>query len=343
MKKTVFSILLVSLFLAGCQTSKPTLKVFSWGAYIDESVIEQFEEAYNVNVIYEMFESNEAMYTKLMSGETFDVLVPSDYMVQRLIDEDKLRKLDLSKIPNADGLLPLVKGLDFDPENDYSLPYFWGNVGLVYNTTLVDEADLQAGWSLLKNPKYKGQIYVYDSERDAFMIALKALGFSMNTAISAQLDAAYTWLEELDATMEPVYATDDVIDNMIAGNKAIAMVYSGDAAYITAENPDMAYYVPNEGTNFWVDSMVIPTDAKSVDLAHQWINFMLDPDIAALNSLYVGYSSPISAVYDELRTTEFEGISAYTPRLDYALDEVFHYNDDVKRVIADLWVKVKAN
>ncbi len=343
MKKTVFSILLVSLFLAGCQTGKPTLKVFSWGAYIDESVITQFEEEYNVTVIYEMFESNEAMYTKLMSGETFDVLVPSDYMVQRLIDEDKLRKLDLSMIPNAEGLLPLVKGLDFDPENDYSLPYFWGNVGLVVNTTLVDEADLQDGWSILKNPAYKGQIYVYDSERDAFMIALKALGFSMNTAVSAQLQAAYDWLEELDATMEPVYATDDVIDNMIAGNKAIAMVYSGDAAYITAENEDMTYYVPEEGTNFWVDSMVIPTDAKNVDLAHKWINFMLDPEVAALNSLYVGYSSPITAVYDELKTTEFEGISAYTPRLDYALDEVFHYDEDVKRVIADLWVKVKAN
>ena len=343
MKKTVFSILLVSLFLAGCQTGKPTLKVFSWGAYIDESVITQFEEEYNVTVIYEMFESNEAMYTKLMSGETFDVLVPSDYMVQRLIDEDKLRKLDLSMIPNAEGLLPLVKGLDFDPENDYSLPYFWGNVGLVVNTTLVDEADLHDGWSILKNPAYKGQIYVYDSERDAFMIALKALGFSMNTAVSAQLQAAYDWLEELDATMEPVYATDDVIDNMIAGNKAIAMVYSGDAAYITAENEDMTYYVPEEGTNFWVDSMVIPTDAKNVDLAHKWINFMLDPEVAALNSLYVGYSSPITAVYDELKTTEFEGISAYTPRLDYALDEVFHYDEDVKRVIADLWVKVKAN
>jgi spermidine/putrescine-binding protein len=343
MKRTVFSILLASLFLAGCQTSKPTLKVFSWGAYIDESVIEQFEDEYNVSVIYEMFESNEAMYTKLMSGETFDVLVPSDYMVQRLIDENKLRKLNPDLIPNADGLMPLVTGLAFDPENDYSLPYFWGNVGLVYNTTLVDEADLEEGWSILKNPKYKGQIYVYDSERDAFMIALKALGFSMNTAVSAQLQAAYAWLEQLDQTMEPVYATDDVIDNMIAGNKAIAMVYSGDAAYITYENSDMAYYVPSEGTNFWVDSMVIPANAKNVDLAHKWINFMLDPEVAELNSVYVGYSSPITDVFTTLKDTEFEGINAYTPRLDYALDEVFHYNDEVKRVIADLWVKVKAN
>ena len=183
MKRTVFSILLASLFLAGCQTSKPTLKVFSWGAYIDESVIEQFEEEYNVSVIYEMFESNEAMYTKLMSGETFDVLVPSDYMVQRLIDENKLRKLNPDLIPNADGLMPLVTGLAFDPENDYSLPYFWGNVGLVYNTTLVDEADLEEGWSILKNPKYKGQIYVYDSERDAFMIALKALGLDRKSVV----------------------------------------------------------------------------------------------------------------------------------------------------------------
>ena len=347
MKKTVFSILAVSLLLSltltGCQTGKPTLKVFSWGAYIDDSVIEQFESDYNVSVIYEMFESNEAMYTKLQSGEKFDVLVPSDYMVQRLIEEEKLKKLNWDLIPNADGLMPLVMGHDFDPENDYSVPYFWGNVGLVYNTTLVDEADLQDGWSILKNPKYKGQIYVYDSERDAFMIALKALGFSVNTTVSAQLQAAYEWLEALDQTMEPVYATDDVIDNMIAGNKAIAMVYSGDAAYITYENPDMAYFVPEEGTNFWVDSMVIPADAKNVELAHKWINYMLDPEVAELNSIYVGYSSPITSVFETLQSTEFEGISAYTPRLDYALDEVFRYNDDVKRIIADLWVKVKAN
>jgi len=343
MKKIAVSLLLIMTLLSGCQSNKPTLKVFSWGAYIDPTVIESFEEEYHCTVIYDMFESNEAMYTKLLSGEKYDVLVPSDYMVQRLIDEDALKPLNYDLLPNAEGLIPQVLGKEFDPENSYSVPYFWGNVGLIYNTTIVDPDDLDEGWEILKNPAYKGQIYVYDSERDAFMVALKALGFSANSKISSQLDAAYDWLEELDNTMDPVYATDDVIDNMIQGNKAIAMVYSGDATYIMAENPDMAYLVPQQGTNLWVDSMVISKEATQVQLAHQWINWMLSEDIAELNSVYVGYSSPIQNVYDVLRTSEFEGLDAYTPRLDYPKDEVFHYDEAVKLIISDLWVKVKAN
>ncbi len=343
MKKIVFSILLAGLALSGCQTGKPTLKVFSWGAYIDETVIEAFEKEFDCEVIYDMFESNEAMYTKLLSGEKYDVLVPSDYMVQRLIQEDRLKPLNFSKLPNADGIIPGLKGWGFDPENTYSVPYFWGNVGLIYNTTIVDEEDLNQGWEILRDTTYKGQIYVYDSERDAFMVALKALGFSANTKIQAQLDAAYDWLETLDNTMDPVYATDDVIDNMIQGNKAIAMVYSGDAAYITMENPDMAYYVPEQGTNFWIDNMVISKTTKVSDLAHKWINFMLSPEVAELNSVYVGYSSPILSVYETLRDTEFEGLDAYSPRLDHPKDEVFKYDESIKKIISDLWVKVKAN
>lgn len=343
MKKIVFSILLASLAFSGCQTGKPTLKVFSWGAYIDETVIEAFEEEYDCVVIYDMFESNEAMYTKLLSGEKYDVLVPSDYMVQRLIEEDRVRTLNFSKLPNADGIIPSLMGWGFDPENKYSVPYFWGNVGLIYNTTIVDEEDLKQGWEILRDTTYKGQIYVYDSERDSFMVALKALGFSANTKIQAQLDAAYDWLETLDNTMDPVYATDDVIDNMIQGNKAIAMVYSGDAAYITMENPDMAYYVPEQGTNFWIDNMVVSKDTKVSDLAHKWINYMLDPEVAELNSVYVGYSSPIQSVFDTLKDTEFEGLNAYSPRFDHPKDEVFKYDEAIKKIISDLWVKVKAN
>jgi len=343
MKKIAVSLLLIIAMLSGCQTNKPTLKVFSWGAYIDPTVIESFEKEYHCKVIYDMFESNEAMYTKLLSGEKYDVLVPSDYMVQRLIDENALKPLNYDLLPNAEGLIPQVKGKAFDPTNTYSVPYFWGNVGLIYNTKIVKSEDLSQGWEILKNPTYKGLIYVYDSERDAFMVALKALGFSANSKIKSQLDEAYDWLSELDNTMEPVYATDDVIDNMIQGNKAIAMVYSGDATYIMSENPDMAYLVPYQGTNIWVDSMVISKDATQVELAHHWINTMLSPEVAELNSVYVGYSSPIQSVYDTLKNTEFEGLDAYTPRLDYPKDEVFHYDEAVKLIISDLWVKVKAN
>jgi spermidine/putrescine transport system permease protein len=342
MKKIAFSILLSIMVLSGCQTDKPTLKIFSWGAYIDTTVITTFEKEYHCNVIYDMFESNEAMYTKLLSGEKYDVLVPSDYMVQRLIEEESLLPLDYDLLPNASGIIPQLMKREFDPVNTYSVPYFWGNVGLIYNTTIVDPNDLSQGWNLLRNTAYKSQIFVYDSERDVFMVALKALGYSMNTQNQSQLDQAYSWLEDLNNTMDPVYATDDVIDNMISGNKAIAMVYSGDAAYIMAENPDMAYLVPQQGTNFWIDNMVIFKDATQLDLAHKWINTMLSPDVAKLNSVFVGYSSPIQSVYDELKDSDFAGLDAYTPRLDYSKDEVFHYDEKIKLIISELWVKVKA-
>ena len=342
MKKIAFSILLIISVLSGCQTNKPTLKVFSWGAYIDTTVITAFEKEYHCKVIYDMFESNEAMYTKLLSGEKYDVLVPSDYMVQRLIEEEALLPLDYDLLPNASGIIPQLMNREFDPQNTFSVPYFWGNVGLIYNTKIVDQKDLSQGWNILRNTKYKSQIYVYDSERDAFMVALKALGYSMNASNTVQLDEAYRWLKDLNSTMDPVYATDDVIDNMISGNKAIAMVYSGDAAYIMAENPDMAYLVPDQGTNFWVDAMVISKDATQIDLAHKWINTMLSPEVAELNSVFVGYSSPIQSVYDTLKDTEFEGLDAYTPRLDNPKDEVFRYDEHVKLIISELWVKVKA-
>jgi len=343
MKKIGFSILLVSIMMSGCQTSKPTLKVFSWGAYIDDNVISSFEEENDCIVIYDMFESNEAMYTKLLSQESYDVLVPSDYMVQRLIQEDLLRPLDHSLISNEAGLMSGLLKKEFDPNNTYSLPYFWGNVGLMYNTKNVSEDDITSeGWNILKDTEYKGKIYFYDSERDAFMVALKALGYSTNTTSTFQLDKAFEWLKVLDNTMAPVYAADDIIDNMIQGNKDIAMVYSGDAAYIISQNPDMAYYVPEQGTNLWIDSMVISNKAKEITLANKWINYMLDPEIARLNSEYVGYSSPVQTVFTELSQTSFAGNNAYTPRIDYVLDEVFKYDETVKRIIAEQWLKIKA-
>jgi spermidine/putrescine transport system permease protein len=343
MKKIGFCILLATIMVSGCQTSKPTLKVFSWGAYIDDNVISRFEKENNCIVIYDMFESNEAMYTKLLSQESYDVLVPSDYMVQRLIQEELLRPLDHSLISNESGIINALLNQEFDPNNTYSLPYFWGNVGLMYNTKNVSIDDITSeGWEILRDTEYKGKIYFYDSERDAFMVALKALGYSTNTTSSVQLEKAFEWLKVLDNTMAPVYAADDIIDNMIQGNKDIAMVYSGDAAYIISQNPDMAYYVPKQGTNLWIDNMVISKKTKEITLANQWINYMLDPEIATLNSEFVGYSSPIQSVYDDLAQTVFAGNNAYTPRIDYRLDEVFKYDETVKRIISEQWLKIKA-
>ena len=335
---------LLAGMLSGCGgSSKPTLKVYSWGEYIDTSLLSKFEREYNCKVVYETFDSNESMYTKIQSGETYDVLVPSDYMIERLVKEDELQPIDWSLIPNADGLDPEVMGREFDPDNTYSVPFFYGTVGFLYDTTVVDEADVQAGWELLRNEKYAGNIYMYDSERDSFMIALKALGYSMNTTDKAEIDEAYNWLIEQRNTVSPVYAGDDVIDNMISGNKAIAVVYSGDASYIMSENEDLEYSAPEEGTNIWQDAMVITKDCTQTQLAHDYINFMLDPENAYANTREVGYTSPVIEAREKAAAEDYAGISAYLPRNDGANDEVFRYQEqETKEYFAELWTKVKA-
>ncbi|WP_287712593.1 extracellular solute-binding protein, partial [Anaerostipes sp.] len=192
--------------------STHVLKVYNAGEYMDLSLLEDFEKEYDCTIVYETFESNEMMYTKLSSGETYDVLIPSDYMIERLIKEEYLQALDWKEIPNKKNLLNDVMNQSYDPGNRYSCPYFWGTVGILYDKTVVDEADLKDGWNLLCNPKYKGNIYMYDSERDSFMIALKALGYSMNTTNESEIEEAYQWLIDQRDTMDPIYAGDDVID-----------------------------------------------------------------------------------------------------------------------------------
>ena len=262
-KQKVISLIVVCALLAGLikcgsiSRQAKVLKVYNAGEYMDLSLLEDFQEEFNCTVIYETFESNEMMYTKLSSGESYDILVPSDYMIERLIKEEYLQYLEWNKIPNKDNLMEDVLDKSYDPGNRYSCPYFWGTVGILYDKTVVDPEDLKDGWELLRNPKYKGQIYMYDSERDSFMIALKALGYSMNTTDEDEINDAYNWLIEQRDIMDPIYAGDDVIDNMISGNKAIAVVYSGDASYIISENEDMDYLTPQQGTNVWYDAMLI--------------------------------------------------------------------------------------
>lgn len=328
--------------LAGCGEPKKTLKVYNAGEYIDTSLISDFEKEFDCKVVYETFDSNESMYTKISSGEKYDILIPSDYMIERLIEEEYLAPLDWSKIPNSVNLLEEVMGKNYDPENSYSVPYFWGSVGILYDKTEVDEADL-TGWEVLMNEKYKGDIYMYDSERDSFMIALKDLGYSLNTADTAELDAAYDWLVEQNSKMEPIYVGDEVIDNMISGNKSMAVVYSGDASYIITENPDLGYFVPEEGTNLWYDAMVMTKDCVEVDLAHSFMNFMLDEENALMNSEAVGYSSPVSSAFSKMQETVYAGVDAYVPRSGNENDEVFAYQKpEVKKYCAELWTKIKS-
>lgn len=322
----------------GCNT----LNIFNWGEYVGEDTIANFEKQYNVSVNYTLFASNEEMYTKLLGGESFDVLVPSDYMIERLMQEDMLYPLDLDHIPNYKNLSPEVLNLEYDPKNEYSIPYFWGSVGIIYNSDKVSSSDVEKeGFNVLKDPKYKGRTYVYDSERDSFMMAFKALGYSMNTTDEKEINDAYEWLREVKAN-GPVFVTDEVIDGMINSEKDIAVVYSGDAAYIQSENSKMKYFEPMEGTNIWSDAMVIPKNSACPHLAEAFINYSISEKVAYENSLYVGYTSPVAKVKDELAKGEYQGSSAYIPRSGYEKDETFRYNEAMKKKLAELWIKIKA-
>lgn len=321
-----------------------TLHIYNWGEYTGENIIGDFEEETGATVVMENFDSNEQMYIKVANGESYDLLVPSDYMIQRLIEEDLLQKLDKSKLTCMDKLADAVKGLPYDPNNDYSVPYFWGTVGIVYDKNKVDIDDLEReGYNIFLDEKYKGDVYLYDSERDSFMMALKALGYSMNTENEQELQEAYEWLVQCVETMDTEIVTDEIIDNMAQGRKALGLIYSGDASYVMAENEDMGYFMPETGTNLWSDAMVIPKNAKNPDLAHAFINYASDYDGAYDNSSYVGYTSANQEVMDTLSGEggDYEGINAYIPRTDNENDEVFVYNEDTKKIISDLWSRVK--
>lgn len=322
-----------------------TLHVYNWGEYTGENIISGFEELTGAKVIMDNFDSNEQMYIKVANGDAYDVLVPSDYMIQRMMQEKMLQKLEPETRKECLGeLADAIKGLPYDPKNEYSIPYFWGTVGIVYDKTKVSEEDLEKdGWDIFLDQKFKGDIYLYDSERDSFMMALKALGYSMNTTSQDELNDAYNWLIQCVQTMDPEIVTDEIIDNMAQARKALGLIYSGDAAYVMSENENMGFYMPKSGTNLWSDAMVIPKNAKNPKLANEFIRYITSYDAAMDNSSYVGYTSPNKEVMEELggKGGDYDGINAYTPRAGYDKDEVFQYDEITRKIIADLWSRVK--
>ncbi|MDY2818895.1 MAG: extracellular solute-binding protein [Hominisplanchenecus sp.] len=340
--------LFVFFQMGGTKEARPfegeTLHIYNWGEYTGENILADFEESTGAKVVMENYDSNEQMYIKVVNGESYDILVPSDYMIQRLIEEGYLQKLDPSRLDCMDKLADAVKGLPYDPENEYSIPYFWGTVGIVYDKNKVKLEELEReGYDIFLDEKYRGDIYLYDSERDSFMMALKALGYSMNTENQDELNEAYEWLVTCVQTMKPEIVTDEIIDNMAQGRKALGLIYSGDATYVMSENEDMGFYLPEMGTNLWSDAMVIPKNAKNPELAHAFINFVCDYDGAYDNSSYVGYTSANREVMEDLSGEggDFEGIDAYIPRTGNELDEVFVYNEKIRKVISNLWSRVK--
>lgn len=351
MKKVLLSlvaVLISAMAFAGCG-NKEVLKIYLPGEYMSEQLIPDFQKAYNCKVEVELFESNEMMYTKISAGDNYDILIPSDYMIERLIKEDYIQKIDTSKLENYGSITKSLLSAPFngyDPNNEYAVPYFWGNTGIVYDTTVIPTEVVEAkGFEIFKDTNYKGNLYMYDSERDAFMMAFKSLGYSMNTDNLDEINDAYDWLVEINKTMEPIYVVDEVIDNMAQGRKALAFVYSGDAAYILGENENMSYYAPACGTNVWVDSMVITKNAQNVDLAYKFIDFVLSYDEAMANTEEVGYASVRQDILDEV-TKEgglYYGNVAYLPRTDYEKDEVYTDNEFLRQKLSELLIKVKAS
>ena len=324
--------------------SKPVLRVFNSGEYVDTQLIDRFEKENNCKVVYETYDSNESLYTKLQSGSEYDIVVPSDYMIERLIKEGYLQKINWSKIKNKDKIVPKILNMNYDKKQEYSVPYYWGSVGIVYDKTKVNKKDLKQGWDILKNKKYSGDIYMYDSERDSFMVALKSLGYSMNTKDKKQLKQAYNWLMEQNKTMKPVYVGDDVIDNMISGNKAMAVVYSGDGAYIISENENMDFFIPDQGSNVWVDSMVVTKYCTNTDLAYKFMDFFLQKDVAIQNTEYIGYDSAVLPAYEYFRDVEYKGNPGCAPDTSNPKNEEFGYQEkEIKSYCAGLWTKVKSD
>ena len=353
MMLTVLALALALLPLAGgaegfdpAEFAGQTLNVFNWGEYVDMAVIRDFEKEYGVRVNYKTFESNEYLWLQLQSGDSWDVIVPSDYLIERLIAKKMLQPLDRSIVDNLDQLADGVRNLAFDPDNTYSVPYFWQTMGIVYDTTHIPEEEMEAqGWDAYQNEAYAGHAYMYDSSRDAFMIAEKALGYSANTTDEAEIQAANEWLREMHRKLRPSYVTDEVIDSMAEGLKWMALVYSGDAAYILSENEDMAYCVPRQGTNIAVDAMVIPANAKNPKLANVFIRYMTEYDASLANSTEVGYASANAAALAELSGPggEYEGNAAYVPRSGYELDEMYvDLPAEWQSVQPDLWARIIA-
>ena len=319
--------------------------VYNWGEYIDPEVLTMFEKETGIDVVYEEFETNEILYPKVSSGAiAYDVVCPSDYMIQRMIENDLLTEINFDNIPNIKniGQQYMDHSRQFDPENKYSVPYCWGTVGILYNKTMVDEP--VDSWSILWDPKYKDNILMQDSVRDAFGVTLKYLGYSLNSTDLDELNDAKNLLIEQKPLVQ-AYVIDQVRDKMIGNEAALGVIYSGEAIYTQKENPNLEYVIPKEGSNIWIDSWVIPKNSEHKENAEKFINFLCRPDIALMNFEYITYSTPNEAARaliedDDIRNSEI----AFPDLSKYDNLETFQYlGTEADQVYGDLWNKVKSS
>ena len=321
------------------------LVVYNWGEYIDPEVLTIFEEETGIDIVYEEFETNEILYPKISSGAiAYDVICPSDYMIQRMIENDLLSEINFDNIPNLKniGKQYLEQSRQFDPENKYSVPYCWGTVGILYNKMTVDEP--VDSWSILWDPKYKDNILMQDSVRDAFGVTLKYLGYSLNSIDLDELTEAKNLLIEQKPLVQ-AYVIDQVRDKMIGNEAALGVIYSGEAIYTQKENPNLEYVIPKEGSNIWIDSWVIPKNAEHKENAEKFINFLCRPDIALMNFEYITYSTPNEAARELIEDESIRNSEIAFPDLSkYDNLETFQYlGTEADQVYGDLWNKVKSS
>lgn len=324
---SVLSILTISTsFFVGCSSSSAgengTINVFNCGDYIDPLLIKLFEKETGIKVNYDTYDTNEIMYQKVKTNPgTYDVVVPSDYMIEKMIKEDMLETIDFSNIPNYQYIGEDYKNLSYDPNNEYSVPYMWGTIGIIYDPEVVTEP--VTSWDVLWDEKYKDNVYMFNSIRDTMAIGLIKTGSSVNTTDTDEINAAKEALKEQREAVTPVYVVDEVKDNMISGEKALATVWSGDAIYIMSENPYLKYAIPEEGSNKWFDALAIPKGAPNKSGAEAFINFLCDPDNALTNVEYIQYSTPNTAAYEMLSDEAKENPAAYPSKEILDKCEVF--------------------
>lgn len=343
----VLSLTIIITILTGCSgQNKPSINVYNWGQYISNgeddtlNVIKEFEKQYGIKVNYTTYATNEELYTKLKAGAgDYDVIIPSDYMISKLIEEDMLEQLNYDNIPNANNLMDKFKTTDYDPNNKHSIPYTWGTVGLVYNTTMVDgKID---SWNALFDPKYKNNILMFDNSRDAFGIGSKLLGFSQNTTDKNQLYKISQKLKE-EKPLVQSYVMDQIFDKMENDEAAIAPYYAGDAVNMMANNKNLAYAFPKEGTNLFIDAMCIPKGSKNKDNAEKFINFMCEIKIGKSNIEYIQYSTPLQSVFDELPEEVKNNEIIYPTDEQLANTESFiNLPKDINELIQTLWEQIK--
>ena len=348
MKKSILFILslMAVCILAGCGSKafSEEVIVYNWGEYIDPETIEMFEAETGIKVIYDEFETNEIMYPKVESGASaYDVICPSDYMIEKMIANDLLQEINFDNIPNIKNIDSqyMEESKQFDPENKYSVPYCWGTVGILYNKTMVDEPI--DSWSVLWDEKYENNILMQDSVRDAFMVPLKWKGYSLNSLDQNELNEA----KDLLVAQKPLvqaYVVDQVRDKMIGNEAAIGVIYSGEAIYTQRENPDLEYVIPKEGSNVWIDSWVISKNAPNVANAEKFIDFMCRADIALMNFDYITYSTPNAAARELIEDEDIKNSEIAFPDLSKHpnLETYLYLGEEGDEIYNELWKEVKS-